>query len=184
MFARHAEMPMARAGGDDDRLRHDFFAVHDEREGTLGKIHGLNDTKAGSRAETLGLFLHPRHQFVAIHAVGKAGEIFHDARGGEQAAGLLAGEHERRKLRAGRVKRRRPARRAGTDDDDFFHRRRKVIVGTVGDKAVRRICDLCKTRPRTGARAARPRVFRGILKVATCGRAARAPFAEVSIYDL
>jgi len=70
-----------------------------------------------------GLFLHPRHQFITVHTFGKAGEIFHDARGGEQTAGLFAGEHERRKLRARGVKRGGPTRRTGTDDDNFFHRR-------------------------------------------------------------
>ena len=54
--------------------------------------------KLALRAETFGLLLHPRHQFIAVHAFGKAGEIFHDAGGGEQAAGLAAGEDKRRKL--------------------------------------------------------------------------------------
>ena len=36
-----------------------------------------------------------RAQLVAVHTFGKAGEIFDDAGGGEQAAGLLAGENER-----------------------------------------------------------------------------------------
>ncbi len=112
MFARHAEMLVARAGGDDDGFCNDFFAVHDEREWPPGKIHGLDHAKLRPRAKTLGLLLHSRHQFITVHAFGEAGEIFHDAGGGEQAAGLLAGEHQRRELRAGRVKRRRPARRS------------------------------------------------------------------------
>jgi len=125
IFAGHAEMFVARAGGDDDRLRFDLFAVHREREGTFGKIHRLNRAEAGARAEPFGLFLHPRHQCVAVHAFGKAGEVFHDAGGGEQTAGLAAGEDKRRQIGARGVKRRRPACASRTDDDDFPHRRAK-----------------------------------------------------------
>ena len=123
MLAGDAEMLVARAGGDDDGFGHHFFTVHHQRKRTLGKIHGLHDAKTGLRAEALGLLLHPRHQFVAVHAFGKAGKVFHDAGGGEQSAGLFARQHQRGKLRAGGVKRRRPAGRAGTDNDNFFHRR-------------------------------------------------------------
>ena len=82
IFAGHTEMFVARAGGDDDGFRLHFFAVHGEREGTLGEIHHLDRAKAGAGAEPFGLFLHPRHQFVAVHAIGEAGIILNDAGGG------------------------------------------------------------------------------------------------------
>ena len=129
MFARHAEMLVARAGGDDDGFSFNFFAVHNQRERTLGEIRGFHDAKTGFCAEAFGLLLHPRHQFIAIHAFGKAGKVFHDAGGGEQAAGLLAGEDERRELGAGGVKRGGPTGGTGTDDDNFFHKPRKVNFG-------------------------------------------------------
>ena len=68
-------MLVARFGGDDDGFGFDFLAVHGEHERLFGKIHGFDDAEAGARAEALGLFLHPSHQFVAVHAFG-AGEIF------------------------------------------------------------------------------------------------------------
>ena len=123
ILAGHAQMPVARAGGDDDGFRLHFFAVHGEREGPFGEIRFLHRAKAGAGAEAFGLFLHPRHQFVAVHAFGKTGKIFHDAGGGEQAAGLAAGEDERRQIGARGVKRRRPARATRTDNDNFFHKR-------------------------------------------------------------
>ena len=136
MFAGRVQMLVARAGGDDDRLRQDRVAVHDELERPLGKIHGIHDAEARLRAETLRLLLHPRHQFVAVHALGEAGEILHDAGGGEQAAGLLAREDERRELGAGGIERGRPAGGTGTDDDNFFHSGRKVNAPHRADKAV------------------------------------------------
>ena len=48
-----------------------------------------------SGAKAFGLLLHARHQFIAVHAFRKAGIIFDDAGGGEQAAGLVAGKDER-----------------------------------------------------------------------------------------
>ncbi len=123
VLARHAEMPVARARGDDDRLRGDCLAVHDQREWPFGEVHILHRAETRLRPEALRLFLHPRHQFVAVHAFRETWEIFHDARRGEQPAGLLAGEHERLEVGARRVKRRRPARAARTDDDNLFHRR-------------------------------------------------------------
>ena len=95
--------------------------------GRLEKSAASTDAEAGPRAETFGLFLHPRHQFVAVHAFGKAGIIFDDAGGGEQAAGLFAGEHERLEIGARGVKRRRPARATRTDDDNFFHKGRNIV---------------------------------------------------------
>ena len=112
IFAWHAKMPMARARGDDDRFRFNFSTIHSQDKWTFGKIHLLDHAKTGARPETFRLFLHPRHQFVAIHALGKAGVILHDARRGEQAAGLPAGKDERLKIGARGVKRRRPARAA------------------------------------------------------------------------
>jgi len=128
ILAGHTEMPVACSGGDDNRLDPDLFAVHGERERTFGKIHLLNRAKADARAETLGLFLHSRHQFIAVHAFGEAGIIFHDAGGGEQTARLNAGQHARLEIGARGVKRRRPSRAARTDDNNFFHKRMKHDV--------------------------------------------------------
>src|SRR5262249_30161020 len=58
VFAGDAEVLMARTGGDDDGLSGDFFAVHGEGEGTLGKVHGFDDAETGFGAEAFGLFLH------------------------------------------------------------------------------------------------------------------------------
>ena len=67
--------------------------------------------KLDAGAKTFGLLLHAGHQFIAIHALGKAGEIFDDAGGGQQPAGLRAGEDQRLQIGARRIKRGRPARR-------------------------------------------------------------------------
>ena len=141
-FAGHAKMPMARPGGNDDGLRLDALTVNDERNRAFGQIRLLHNAKTGARAETFGLFLHSRHQFVAVHAIGKAGIIFDDAGGGEQAAGLLAGEHERLEIGARGVKRRRPARASRTDDDHFLHKPRKVMRELTGCKLERRLVSI------------------------------------------
>ena len=95
--------------------------------GLLEKSAASTDAETGLGAKTFRLFLHPRHQFIAIHAFGKAGKIFNDAGGGEQTAGLFAGEHERLEVGARGIKRRRPARATRTDDNDFFHRGRNIV---------------------------------------------------------
>ena len=75
--------------------RLDRVAVDDELERLAGKIDAVEIAELDARAETLGLLLQILHQLEAVDALGKAGEILHDAGGGEQAARLRAGEHER-----------------------------------------------------------------------------------------
>ena len=92
--------------------RLDRVAVDDELERLAGKIDAVEIAELDARAETLGLLLQVLHQLEAVDALGKAGEILHDAGGGEQAAGLRAGEDERREIGARRCRSRRSARRS------------------------------------------------------------------------
>ena len=137
MLTEDTEVFVAGTRGDDDRFGHNFFTIHHKIEWALRKIHRFYNSKASLCPKAFRLFLHPSHELVAIHALGKARKIFHDAGSGKQSAGLLAGEHERRELRASGVERSRPARWAGSDDDNFFHRREKVNTMTRTDKVAK-----------------------------------------------
>ena len=88
----------------------------------------------------LRLFLHPRHELIAVHAFGEAWEVFDNAGRGEQATGLFAGDNERPQIRAGRVQGGRPTGATGSNDDNFFHNDDNLSV-------VRR-----SSRPSTSAR--------------------------------
>ena len=121
-FAGHVQMLMAGAGGDNDGFRLQHFTVRRHFKRPFGEVHFFHLAEAGLGAEAFRLLVHVVHQFVAVNAVDKAREIFDDAGGGEQAAGLAAHEHEGLEVRARRVKRRRPTRATGTDDDDFLHK--------------------------------------------------------------
>ena len=82
-----------------------------------------------TRAKSLGLVLHSRHQLVSIDAFGKAGVIILDAGGGEQAAGHYPSQDERTQIGPSSVKGGRQSRAAGSDNNNFFHRARKVGAG-------------------------------------------------------
>ena len=111
ILARHAQMPVAGTGGDDDSFGRDGFTIHIEGKGAPGKIHRLHGAKTRPGAKALGLFLHAGHQFVAVHPFGETG--------------LASGEHEGGQIGPGRVERRRPTGAARTNDDNFFHKGRK-----------------------------------------------------------
>ena len=122
VFPGDAEVFMTGAGGDDDGFGLERFAVHHQLKRRFGKINFFNRAETGFGAETLGLFLHSRHQFTAVHALGKAGKIFDDAGGGQQAAGLRAHEHERLEVGARGVEGRRPTGATGTNNHNFLHK--------------------------------------------------------------
>ena len=121
-FAGHAQMLVAGAGGDDHRFRLDRFAVHRQHKRLLGQIHFFHRAETGLGAKALRLFLHPRHQFKTVNALGKTGEIFHDAGGGEQSAGHFSCQDERREIGPRRVNGGGQPGAPGSDDDDFFHK--------------------------------------------------------------
>src|SRR5688572_27523500 len=105
MFALKSEMTMTRTGGDDQRLRFDWVAIDTESERLLRNLNRFHRSELHLGAETLGLFLHACHQFIAIDPFGKAGKVFDDAGGGEQSARHGASEHERLEIGARGVKR-------------------------------------------------------------------------------
>src|SRR5579884_2065118 len=125
-FRVQAKMTMPRAAGDDDGLAFHLFAVHIQNEWLPGKIDRFDRAEFHTRAETFGLFLHAHHQFVAVDALGKARIILDDAGGGEQSAGMTAGEDKRLQIGARGVKRRRQTGAPSADDHDFFHKRRNI----------------------------------------------------------
>ena len=121
-LALQAQVPMAGPAGDDDGLGLDRFAIHGQLERLPGQVHRLDGAELDARAEALGLLLHARHQLVAVNAFREAGIILDHGGGGQQAARVRAGQHQRAQVRPRGVKRGRQAGAAGTDDDDFFHR--------------------------------------------------------------
>src|SRR6266542_2223920 len=121
-FALQSQMPMTRAARNDESLRFNFFAIDCQPERVFRQINALDRAELHPGAEPFGLLLHPRHQFIAVDAFGKAGKIFDDARCGQQSARHRAGEHQRRKTRASRVKSCGKSGTTGPDDDHFFHK--------------------------------------------------------------
>src|SRR5262245_43342513 len=112
-------MTMARAAGDDERLRFYWLAVRRDDERLFRKIHRFDRRKLYSGAETFRLLLHSSHQFITINAFGKSRIIFHDARSCQQTARHDAGEDKWLEIGARGVKRRCQPRATGSHDDDF-----------------------------------------------------------------
>lgn len=138
MFAFQAQVPMARAAGDDDGLGGDGLAINGQPEGPAGQVHGLDRAELDARAEALGLLLQAHHEFIAIDALGEAGIILDHRCRGQQAAGLCAGQDKRAKVRPGRVKGSGQAGAARTDDNDAFHKEAQVSFGCRGWQVVSR----------------------------------------------
>ena len=96
---------MAGTAGDDDGFRFERLAINSQRKRLLQQIHRLHSAEFDTRPESLSLLLHPRHQFVAVNALGKTRIILDHACRGKQPARLNAGEHQRPQIRPRRIKR-------------------------------------------------------------------------------
>ena len=122
IFARHAEMPVGSADGDDDCFAFEELVVSPELERPAGEIDfGDLDAIFDTRAEALGLLLHSQHQFDTIDAFRKSRKVFHNAGGGEQPARLSAGEQEWFEVGARSINGGGPAGAAGANNNDIFH---------------------------------------------------------------
>ena len=110
------QMPMACAGGDDERPRFDDAVSRRHAKRPLRQLHLLHRVVGDPRAKLLGLFLRPHHELRPVNAIRKTGEILDDARGGQQPARRRACQHERRQIRPRRVKRRCQSRTTRADD--------------------------------------------------------------------
>ena len=129
MLRLEADAARAGAGGDDDGGGFERVAIDNELERPAGEIDAVEVAELDTRAETLGLLLELLHQLEAIDALGKTGEVLDRAGGGEQPAGLRAGEDERGKIGARGVDRGGEPGASGADDDNLFHREIKHATG-------------------------------------------------------
>src|SRR5947209_6632346 len=118
-------MPMARAAGDDHRLRLDGLTIDSQNKWFLGKIGGLDGAEFSPRSKALRLLLHARHEFVAINALGKTWIVLDDAGRREQSTRHHSSDDKGIKVGAGGVKGGGQPRTAGADDYDFFHKCRR-----------------------------------------------------------
>ncbi len=122
LLAGHAELAVARAHGEHDRLRQ------------VGVAADLNDLRVGGEvdlghvvrdelgAEALGLLAQAVHQLGTQDPVGETGEVLDVGRVHQGAAGRdRPFEHEGSEVRPREVDRGGVARRAGADDDGVAH---------------------------------------------------------------
>ena len=84
------KVPVRCADSDNYALAFKKLVVSPELEWPsaeiyLGNLHAIFDT----RAEALGLLLHPHHHLDAINAVWKTGEVFHYTGSGKQPTRLV-----------------------------------------------------------------------------------------------
>ena len=100
----------------------DRLAVHRELERAGATSPPTPGCRIDPGAEPLGLFLHARHQLVAINTFGEAGVVLNGGCRGQQPAGLAAGQDERLELGPRRIQRGGQAGATRADDDHFFHR--------------------------------------------------------------
>ena len=120
VFTRQSQVFGRGAGGDDQGLGKEGFAfIHRHAEGPLREIDSRNIARTHVGTQVDGLFTHGCHQLVGIHALGIAGEVFNDSRGGQLAAGLQALIEDGVQRGAGSVDSRRITGGAASDDQAF-----------------------------------------------------------------
>ena len=117
-----AQMPVLRAGGDDDRTGLvDVVGGGDALDVAL-QLKGGDVLVADLRAEALSLLLHLVHELGAHDPLDETGVVLHLGRVHQGAArGHRAGQDDRVELGAGRVDGGRVAGGAGADDDDVVN---------------------------------------------------------------
>ena len=107
----------AGARRNDNGIGMIFFIAGMNGERPLRKIDRSSRFEFAGRAETRGLPAQDFHHFRALNSMFEAGIILDFGGDGKLSAGLIAFEHDRRKISAGRVERGRQPCRAGTDDE-------------------------------------------------------------------
>ena len=122
----------ARSARDDERAGVDGLMTDAEGDGMRVEIHGIEMGEAEFGTEASGLLLHILDKLRALNAVGPAGEVFDERGDGELAAGLVALEHERLEVRAGRVDGGSESGAAGAEDDGVAGR----VFGHMGFPSV------------------------------------------------
>ena len=122
VFTFYPKVAVARSRGDNEGFCMDDLAINGDRERSLAEVYGFHPAEAAQPGpEAFRLLLHVHHELETIDPIDKAGVIFDNGGGSEQAARHDAGDHQRGQIRTGGVERRSEPSAAAADDDDVFH---------------------------------------------------------------
>ncbi len=118
LLGREAQPDRRRPGCHDDGLGAVLHAARPDPERAAGEVDAVGLDVEDARPEALCLLAEAEHQLGTLDPVGEARVVLDVGRDRELAAGLVAGQDDRREVRPGRVDGGRQAGRAGAQDQD------------------------------------------------------------------
>ena len=181
LLGRQAEPDRRGAGRDDDGLAAVLGAARPRPEGAAGEVDAVGVDVDDARPEALGLLAEAEHQLRALDPFGEARVVLDVGRDHQLAAGLVAGQDDRRQVGAGGVDGGGQAGRARADDERRSSRadRRRAGVGESGTAARGAASPAA---PKSMAKPPKGEVVSGIGRTFSCcgGRSAGAEWEPIA----